>query len=64
MEECGFASFRPRVAEIDAAIEAEFGSAAERTRLLREALARYREIGATGHVRRLAAEVADEFGDA
>jgi tetratricopeptide (TPR) repeat protein len=57
IERCGCRVFSPRVVELRGRLAAARGDAAASRRLLRDALALDREIGATGHAARLAREL-------
>jgi len=53
VDQCELRLFAPAVSEVEAEVAGAFGSPEERDRLLGEAVAGYRALGATGHVRRL-----------
>jgi len=59
---CEVVTALPEIAEVEAAIEGKFGTAADRERLLREALAGFETYGATLRASRLRAAIAEEFG--
>ena len=57
IEEFGARVYRPQVCEERAELARLRGDETARTRELREALRLYREMGATGHAKRLAEEI-------